>query len=210
MSKKIKTLVCVLSIAGFGMVQAAPATAPAKQPANQGYQKQGSISFQMTVKAIDTQQRLLTLVDKSGDELVVHAGPKVKYFSQAKVGDVLTTTFTDSIAFTPVATDNRETIVNDTLAKARPGYAPEMSYTSTKTTTVKVLSVSPKKDMVTIQNAQGNAEKIKVLQPDLQARLQNVKPGENIQITLTRIVDIKAPMHSKQKLPTDSRGSSGN
>lgn len=191
MSMKIKALVCVLGIAGFGMVQAAPATAPAKQQASKGYHQQESVSAQMTVKAIDKQQRLLVLTDKAGDELIVHAGPKVKYFSQAKVGDVVTTTITESIALTPVANDNRETIVNDTLAKAAPGYSPEMTYTSTKTTTVKVLSVAPKKDMITIQNAQGNAEKIKVLQPDMQARLQNVKPGENIQITLTRIVNVK-------------------
>lgn len=205
MSKKIKTLVCVLSIAGFGMIQAAPATAPAKQQANRGYQQEGSISTQMTVKAIDKQQRLLVLTDKAGNELVVHAGPKVKYFSQAKVGDVVTTTITDSIAFTPVAADNRETIVNDTLARAKPGYAPEMTYTSTKTTTVKVLTVSPKKDMITIQNAQGNVEKIQVLQSDLQARLQNVKPGENIQITLTQIINVKTSSPKQASLPSDQR-----
>ena len=209
MNKKMKTLVCVLGIAGFGLVQAAPnstpAAAPAKQQAGQGYQKQASASIQMKVKAVDSKQRTLTLTDKDGVELIVHAGDKVKYFSQAKVGDVITTTITDSIAFAPVAKDTRVSSEDQKLAKSKPGYAPEAVYTTTNTSTVKVLSVSPKQNMITIQNAKGNEEKLKVFDPELQARLQSIKPGENIQITLKHVVAIKAPMHTKQQLPSDQR-----
>lgn len=185
---QLKTLICILGLCGFGLVQAAPTTTTAQQPV--GIQKQDVITTQMTVKAIDTKQRTLTLTDEAGVELIMHAGQQVRNFDQLKPGDKIRTRIVTSIAMSPAKKDSRITTETKELTLPVKGSTPGALYTTTVDTTVKVVSVTPKKSLVTVRTAKGEVEKLKVIDPELRQQLKSVKAGDNINVIINREVDI--------------------
>jgi hypothetical protein len=139
------------------------------------------VSASATIHKIDKANRELTLKDSAGKTFEVKAGPDVN-LDKLHQGDRVTATFYEEVA---VAID-----------KATKG-APKMTATKVErggvtarqaTVTARIMSVDPSKNTVVIRGPDGNTHTLEVQDPGLQARLKQIKAGENFDVTYTQAV----------------------
>jgi hypothetical protein len=133
-----------------------------------------------TVEKVDKAAGKLTLKDPQGKTFDLKPGPRVN-LDQLKPGDRVTATYYEEVAVA--------------INKAAPGAAPKMVETTVEraggvtakqaTVTARIVSVDPKKNTVEIRTPDANTHSLKVQDPDLQARLKQIKPGDNLDITYT-------------------------
>ncbi len=135
------------------------------------------------VEKIDKDKGLITLKGPGGKTLDVKAGPGIS-MDKLRVGDTVDAAYFDEVA------------VN--IEKASPG-APKMTSKAVEragvaamqsTVTSRIIAVDAAKDTVTIKGPKGAEHTLKVTDPDLQSRLKEVKPGENLDITYTQAVAV--------------------
>jgi hypothetical protein len=117
--------------------------------------KPGAIAIELvvsraTVDAIDYEKRTVTVKLPDGTAQTIEAGPEVKNFDQGKVGDLVNTTFVESIAVF--------IRMSDAPKRAKPGDA----VTNTVLLTAKVETIDHTHRTVTLKSPQGNMKTLKV------------------------------------------------
>jgi hypothetical protein len=136
-----------------------------------------------TIRAIDKAGGKLTLSDAQGRAFDLKAGPDVN-LDQLHVGDRVLATYYAEVAVA--------------LSK-HPQGAPKLTETTQQragltarqaTLTARVVSVDTKKNNVVVQGPQGKKHTLTVDDPDLQAQLAQVKPGDNVDITYTEALAV--------------------
>lgn len=64
--------------------------------------------------------------------------------------------------------------------------------------TARIVSVNPKKNTITVQGANGKTHTLKVEDPELQAQLPDIHPGDNMDLTYSQAVAVSIqPKDSK-------------
>lgn len=196
--KKMLTIAAVslfaLSLASVSIAEEAKPAADAKKPAVEGkkpaVKKERSTQVIATVEAVDQEKRIITVKGPEGNLFDIVAGPNVKNLAQVKVGDKIEVTYYESIAvkvFKPGEMPQGEatTVAAERLAK--PGEKPSGIVGAQTTITAVVESISPKKTSVTLKMADGKFKAVKV---NDKKNLENVKVGDEVQITVTEALAV--------------------
>lgn len=145
-----------------------------------------TVSATETIQAIDTAARTITLRDQNGQEDIYTVGPAVKRFDEFKVGDSVKTTYIESVVLqvrpagsTPGTTSTTGAVTpgGGALPSATVGVQDKM--------TVTVKSINPDLPSITVTTPDGRTVTRMV---EDKKNLENVKVGDQIDITYTRAV----------------------
>jgi hypothetical protein len=150
-------------------------------------------SVTATVKSIDKSTRRVTLETREGKTMAVQVPEKVKGFDKLKKGDTVDIDYYQSMA----------------VAVMPPGSGPPSRQERTMTregmagrevtATVKIIEVQPDQNMVTFKGADGEMHTVEVKNPEMQAKLRELKPGDSVQITYTEAVAASIRTRSKMQ-----------
>src|SRR5262249_31570843 len=152
-----------------------------------------SVTIQSTITEIDKTHRIVTLKGPKGNLVDVYTPEKVKRFNDLKVGDVVTVTYTESLAFKvrkpgEAAPPKQMSGVN--LREGKPG----ATSTQQRTVSVSVEAVDKSVPSITVKDSEGHVTSFLVRDAK---NLEGVNVGDKIDITYTLGVLIKADTPTK-------------
>jgi hypothetical protein len=185
MSQRFATLVVIgLALGGCSMMGGD------KEPVS-GVYTENQVTKTATVTKIDATKRLVTLKgDESGKVVVVKCGPEVKNFAQIKVGDKVTTTYYESIAYEihkPGTLTDTATQAASGVSSAPPGEKPGAVGADVVRLTATIVSIDKQTPSVTLRTDTGDVVAVKVLHPE---KLDQISVGDQAEIFLTQAVAI--------------------
>jgi hypothetical protein len=161
-----------------------------KEPVT-GVYSENQVTRTATVTKIDAAKRLVTLQgDESGKVVVIKAGEEVKNFSQIKVGDKVTATYYESIAYEvhkPGELSDVSTQARSGTATAEPGQKPGAISADIIRMTATIVSIDKQTPSVTLRTQDGDVVAIKVLHPE---KLDQIAVGDVAEIYLSQAVAI--------------------
>ena len=151
--------------------------------------KGGTVTATATIQAIDPATRSVTLRNDKGEEDTFVAGPEVQRFNELKVGDKIRLTYHESLVFElrKAGAPSRES--SDALAAGRLKAMPGGAVAVQQTRTVTVKAVDPTVPSITVVTEDGRTITRKV---EDRKNIEDVKPGDRIDITYTQAVVVNA------------------
>jgi hypothetical protein len=174
-----KTLALILAAA-----LALPAVSTA---ADKPLTKSESTQVKATVVAVDQKTRLVTLKGPQGNTFEVEAGPAVQRLDQVAPGDVVSVTYTESLAFDVVPKGEKPQGVTEGAKRTAGGAEVGRQVTSYFT----INAYDTKTHVLWGTGANGLTKSITVQDPKAQARLATLSPGAVVQVTYNESVAIK-------------------
>lgn len=186
------SLVGMLFVAPVALAQT-PAASAAAVAKGQGVV--ASTTVTATVTQVDQKTRMVTVKAQDGQEYSFVAGPAVKNLAQMKVGDVVTATYTEALAYEVKKGGTAGASTIGATAAAKAGGKPAGVAGRQTTVTVTITAIDPSVPSVTFKGPAGNTRTIKVLQPE---RLQGVSVGDTVDITYTEALAIKVESAPKK------------
>ena len=141
-----------------------------------------------TVTAIDKSSRTVTVKTDSGDTRAFQVSSDVKAFDKLKKGDRIDVDYNESIAVAMLPSGTKLSASEKTAAakngKGMGGAGRQV------TVSAQVVSVDTANNTVTLKGPKGNVETVDVTDPDNQAKLPNLKPGQVMQFTYTEAMAV--------------------
>jgi Cu/Ag efflux protein CusF len=178
--------------------EAAPAAAVAPAPAApvSGTVGENQVTATATVKAIDLKTRHVTLQRADGSLVKFVAGDEVRNLPQVKVGDQVTVTYYESLAYEvrkageggPVAA------VASGAARAPLGEKPAGLVGQATTVTATIAAIDKAAPTVTLRGPNGELSTFKVRDPQ---KLERVSVGDLVDITYTEALAISVDTPKK-------------
>ncbi len=143
-----------------------------------------------TIDAIDAATRTVTLKYPDGKMQTITCGPEVRNFDQMKVGDLVKTTYAESVAiWVRKASEKPAAAAVETVKVAPKGDMPHATLTKTTEITATVEGIDYKKRTVTLKGPEGNVRKYPV--DKRVKRLNEVKVGDEVVLRVTEAFAIK-------------------
>jgi hypothetical protein len=200
MKKVLSAVLAVMLVVAFAQVaaaqeqKAAPSAekkAAAKEAAGRpGAVLAGTATVTATIDAIDAATRKVTLKYPDGTMHTITCGPEVRNFDQMKVGDVVKTTYAQSVAiWVRKATEKPAAAEVQTVKVAPKGAMPHATITKTTEITATVEGIDYKKRTVTLKGPEGNVNTYPV--DKRVKRLNEVKVGDEVVLRVTEAFAIK-------------------
>jgi hypothetical protein len=172
----------------MAMLMAVLATGCATPQKPSGRVEDGTQS-RATVTEVDLPERVVTLKDDRGREIVVEVPDQVKSLDQVKPGDEVIVSYTTAVAWQVKRAGEATPGVSEqaTFNTEKPGEKPAgtLGHSVTMTTTITAIDLS--KDTVTLTGPEGRSRTIKVREP---ADLRKVQVGDLVDITYSEAVAI--------------------
>ncbi len=163
-------------------VASVPRSSPADQPAPETASAE-VVTASAIVQKIDKDSRVVTLRGEKGSVLDVKVSPDVK-LDKFKVGDRVNAAY-----YTEVAMSLHKT--GEPAPKSTQTVIERGGVTAQQTTLVaKVVSVDPAQNSLMLRTPQGATHSLRVQDPDLQAQLPKIKPGDSVDVTYTQAIAI--------------------
>ncbi len=162
-------------------------TASAAQEELKSIKETESVTVKATIEAIDKNTRIVTLKGPRGNSVAVHADESVKRFSDLKVGDEVTATYSESVAVSVRKPGEAAPPKNTESITARPG-KPGATATVQETITVSVEEIDRPAKTVTVKGPEGRVHTFRVR--DVK-NLQGVKVGDKVDISFTQALLLK-------------------
>ena len=162
--------------------------AAAAQQGTKGLARSASTTVKATIVSIDQDKRLVTLRGPKGNDVIVHADEHLQRFNELKVGDIITATYTESIAVnvrkpgTAPPQDLSQNIVRD---KNRVG----ATVTEQRNMSVKITAIDMTVPSITAVGPQGTPYTFKVRDKN---NIRDLKVGDNVDITYTEALLLHA------------------
>ena len=184
-------LVCFAGVGVLAFALAA-STARAADPAPSGTMgdtdqalpsksKTELVHMNATVEKIDKSGHKLTLKGSDGQKKEIKVPADVKGFDKLKVGDKIDIDYMESLAVSMLPVGTKPSMTE--RAASTPGAAGrEISIAA------EIVSVDPAANHVTLKGPRGKQMTVMVQDPELQARLPNLKPGQVVQLQYTEAV----------------------
>ncbi len=141
-----------------------------------------SVTVKATIEAIDKTNRIITLKGPKGNLVDVQATEKIQRFDELKVGDVITATYSESIAIRVRRPGEPAPEKDKTIVKPVSGGAPGSTITDQKTVTVTVEEIDRAAPSVTVKDPDGNLFSFRIR--DVK-NLEGLKIGDKVDITYT-------------------------
>ncbi len=156
----------------------APAGGEMPQPRAE---KTSTVHASVLVTAIDKSARKITVKMPSGDKAQIQVPADVQEFDKLKVNDKIDIDYMQSVAlgFLPAGTKPSLT----EREAAGPGMAGRQVSVSAE-----VIKVDPASNQVTFKGPKGTHRIVTVQDPELQAKLPNLKPGQVVVLQYTEAV----------------------
>jgi Cu/Ag efflux protein CusF len=146
-----------------------------------------SVTLKATIEAIDQTSKKVTLKGPKGNYVEVDASTMPR-FDQLKVGDVITATYTESLAVHIRKPGEPAPPASADSVTRREG-APGATAARQRTATVVVQAIDPKAPSVTVKTSDGRVLSFRVEDPK---NLEKVKVGDTVDVTFTESLLIKA------------------
>jgi hypothetical protein len=171
----------IVALSSPAAAQTTPAQTPAAPITKLSQQK-----ATVTITAIDAATRTLTLKNDKGEEDRFQVGPEIKRFDELKVGDKVNVTYYESLVFQVRKPGEPSSPTGTAAALSSVKNALPTGIAATQTTmTVTVKTVDPAVPSITVTTAEGHTFTRKIGDKKY---LENVKPGDRIDITYTEAV----------------------
>ncbi len=161
------------------------------------------VTASATVKAVDADQRLVTLEMPDGKTVQVRCGPQVRNFGQIQVGDEVKAA---AIARLVVAVGKGASPNADAgviIARAPKGARPGAIIVRTEVVAARIDAVDPEKQTVTLSGIDGEPQTVKVASD---VDLSSVKAGDDVSVKLTKGLALWVQKPSEAAAPTDMEG----
>lgn len=187
-------LICVGGALALALV-ARPVSADtgADQPGMPEASKSKTVHDTVTVTAIDKSSRMLTVKNEAGEMRSIQVPSDVKAFDKVKKGDKIDIDYTESIALSMLPPGTKPSAAEKTaMARSGQGAGAVGKQTSIS---AEVLEVDAANNKVIFKGPKGNARVVNVADPEMQAKLPNLKPGQVLQITYTEAVAVSLQPH---------------
>ncbi len=155
------------------------------------------VSATATVKAIDQKTRMVTLKRADGSLIKFRAGDEVRNLPQVKVGDEVTVTYYESLAFEVKKPGDAApgASVAEAAERAKVGEKPGATGARVTTVTTTIAGIDKSAGTVTLKTPDGELTTIKVRNPD---NLNRVAVGDLVQITYTEALGISVETPAKK------------
>jgi hypothetical protein len=166
-----------------------PAAPTAAQPLPRGTVGANLVTATARVKAVDQQTRLVTLERADGSEVTVYADDTVRNLPQVHVGDEVTASFYESLAYEvkkPGTAASGATVAEE-AARAQRGAKPAGAGARVTTIVATIVGLDQAAGTVTLQGPTGRATTIKARDP---RNLERVAVGDLVEITYTEAVAV--------------------
>lgn len=138
-----------------------------------------------TVKKIDKANRMLTLTDTQGQQHEIKATQDVD-LDKIKMGQRLNVTYYEEVALAIQKT-------GQAMPKISQNEVQRGGVTAKQTTvTAKILSVDTTNNTVLVQGPSGEKHMLQVKDPQAQAQLVKIRPGDAMQVTYTQALAVSA------------------
>jgi hypothetical protein len=173
---------CAMLMAGL----AAGCAATQKPPSGR---VEDAIQSRATVTAVDLPERLVTLQDDRGWEIVVEVPAQVKSLDQVKAGDEVIVSYTMAVAWQVRGAKEAAPGLSEqsTFTTEKPGEKPAGTLGQSVTLTTTITAIDLSHDMVTLSGPEGRSRTVKVRNP---ADLHRVQVGDQVDITYSEAVAI--------------------
>lgn len=159
----------------------------------------GEISKTAKVTKVDYKKRKITL-DIDGKPHVITANEDVKNLDQIKKGDTVVTTYKEALAYSISKEDKSasKVKVSGESWTAKPGEKPEAGSVAEYTSTVIIKNIDRNTPSVTLENADGERQTLKVLHPE---RLEGIEVGDAIDVTYSEAIAVKVEKQDSTRQP---------
>jgi len=160
-------------------------------------------TFQGTVEAIDYQVRTVTIRGSEGNVVALDVPTSATRFSEIKVGDHVTATYSDriSLRMKPADEPSVERVVEPTTT-ATPGAVPGGIQSRQRVSTVTVTAWSPGDKIVSFRDVHGLVYSRRLLDTTEPAILQNLKVGDRVDVTRTEALTVTVQREGAQQAET--------
>jgi Cu/Ag efflux protein CusF len=145
-----------------------------------------SVTIKATIEAIDQTTKRVTLKGPKGNFVEVDASGAPR-FDQLKVGDVVTATYSESLAVHVRKPGDPAPTTGSDSVTPRAG-APGATASRQRTVTVTVQAIDPKTPSVTIKTPDARVLTFRVENPK---NLEGVKVGDQVDVTYTEALLLK-------------------
>ncbi len=187
-------LCITLGIAGCSAMHKEAPPPPAPLPS--GTVGAGAVSATATVKAIDQKTRMVTLRRADGSLIKFRAGDEVRNLPQVKVGDEVTVTYYESLAYEVKKPGDAVpgASVAEAAERAKVGEKPGATGARVTTVTATIAAIDKPAMTVTLRSADGELTTIKARDPQ---KLDRVAVGDLVDITYTEALGISVETPKK-------------
>ncbi|HVN22480.1 MAG TPA: hypothetical protein VMT71_00810 [Syntrophorhabdales bacterium] len=200
MKKAVSVVLAVMLVVAFAQVAAAQEqkaavsaemkAAPKEAAGRPGAVVAGTATVTATIDAIDAATRKVTLKYPDGTMQTITCGPEVRNFDQMKVGDLVKTTYAQSVAiWVRKSTEKPAAAAVESVKVAPKGDMPHATMTKTTEITATVEGIDYKKRTVTLKGPEGNVRTYPV--DKRVKRLNEVKVGDEVVLRVTEAFAIK-------------------
>jgi hypothetical protein len=154
------------------------------------------VESRATITAVDRSQRLVTLRDESGGEMVVEATDAVRNFDQIQVGDEVVVAYTEALAWQvkPAGEGAPGVSTDEGVTRAKPGEKPSGTVGRSVTMTATITAIDLAAGTVTLTGPGGNSRTIKARDPN---NLRKVEVGDLVDITYSEALAVAVKPVSK-------------
>lgn len=147
------------------------------------------VTVTATVQAVDQANRIVTLKGPEGNVFDLKVGDEVRNLPQVKAGDIVVAKYFEAVAIEVKkgGLGIRSAESQTAVSRARPGERPAGAVATTTTIVANVLKVDNGKQIVTVEGPNGKSVNVKVKDAGV---LQQIKAGEQVEMTITEAVAI--------------------
>ncbi|MEN9783370.1 MAG: hypothetical protein RJA24_713 [Pseudomonadota bacterium] len=171
------------------LATALPAAAAEKAPQKATVSE--TVKMTATVKAVDYDNRLITLQGPEGKAMTVEASPEVKRLKEIKAGDMVVINYTQAIAAELKKAGSASGVaVKEDVKRSKASEKPGVSGQREVKATVTIDAVDLKNNIVTFTGPQGNVNIVAVKRPQMREFLKTLKVGDKVDVTFTEAVAV--------------------
>jgi Cu/Ag efflux protein CusF len=186
---------CMLGVAGCAAHKQAAPAAVAAPALPSGTVSAGTVSATATVKALDLKTRRVTLQRADGSLVKFRANDEVRNLAQVKVGDEVTVTYYEALAYEvrkPGEGAPPGASVAAGVDRAKLGEKPGAAAAQVTTVTATIAAIDKPAMTVTLRSPDGELTTIKARDPE---KLNRVSVGDLVDITYTEAlgISVEAP-----------------
>jgi hypothetical protein len=138
----------------------------------------------VTVTGIDKSARTVTVKNAAGESRVIDVPAEVQSFDKLKKGDKIDIDYTESVALSMLPPGSKPS-ASEKSAMVGGGGTGAAAVGKRVTVSAEVLEVDAANNKVIFKGPKGNARVVTVENPELQAKLPNLKKGQVVQFTYT-------------------------
>ncbi|HVN87272.1 MAG TPA: hypothetical protein VMW17_20760 [Candidatus Binatia bacterium] len=195
----VAAIYLTLGVAGCASMskEAAPAPPAVAAPLPSGTVAENLVTATAKVKAIDLKTRHVTLQRADGSVVKFVAGDEVRNLPQVKVGDDVTVTYYESLAYEVKKPGDAApgASVAAAAGRAKEGEKPGAAAGRVTTLTTTIAAIDKTANTVTLRNLDGETTTVKVRNPD---NLNRVSVGDLVDITFTEALAISVDTPTKK------------